>query len=41
MKKSGYGRERGWHALLEYTAVKNVMIHFADDARDPFSIQTN
>lgn len=39
IKMSGYGRERGWHALLDYTHVKNVMINLSDRERDPFSIQ--
>jgi len=39
-KHSGFGRERGWHGLLEYMHVKNVMIDFSNDARDPFSIKT-
>lgn len=39
-KMSGYGRERGWHAVLDYTVVKNVMMDLSDRARDPFSIQT-
>lgn len=40
VKRSGYGRERGWPALLEYTNVKNVMIDFSEDPRDPFSVRT-
>ncbi|SDI83280.1 aldehyde dehydrogenase [Paenibacillus naphthalenovorans] len=40
VKMSGYGRERGWHALMDYTQIKNVMINLSDDARDPFSMQT-
>lgn len=40
VKMSGYGRERGWHALMDYTQMKNVMINLSDDARDPFSMQT-
>lgn len=38
VKHSGYGRERGWHSLLDYTRVKNVMIDLSDSASDPFSI---
>lgn len=38
VKNSGYGRERGWHSLLDYTRVKNVMIDLSDDVQDPFSI---
>ena len=40
VKKSGYGRERGKHALLDYVRVKNVMIDLSEDDRDPFSIRT-
>jgi len=39
IKQSGYGRERGEEALLEYTYVKNVMIDYSDAARDPFSVK--
>jgi aldehyde dehydrogenase (NAD+) len=39
-RRSGYGRERGMHALVEYTQVKNVMIDLSDEARDPFSLKT-
>lgn len=39
VKQSGYGKERGWHALLENTTVKNVMIDLSEDARDPFSVK--
>lgn len=39
MKQSGYGRERGVHALQEYVRIKNVMIDFGGEARDPFSIR--
>jgi len=39
VKQSGYGRERGLHALLDYTKVKNVMIDLSNDVRDPFSIK--
>lgn len=38
-KQSGYGRERGWAAILDYTQVKNVMIDLSSDVRDPFSIR--
>lgn len=38
VKQSGYGRERGWHSILDYTRVKNVMIDLSEDTRDPFSI---
>ena len=40
VKMSGYGRERSWDTLFEYTHVKNVMINFSRDNRDPFSLQT-
>lgn len=40
IKKSGYGRERSLHALLDYTHVKNVMVDISETFRDPFSIQT-
>src|SRR3546814_15658704 len=33
-KLSGHGRERSWHALLEYTQVKNVMIDLSESERD-------
>ncbi|MBP1155862.1 MULTISPECIES: aldehyde dehydrogenase [unclassified Paenibacillus] len=39
VKQSGYGRERGHHALLDYTRVKNVMIDLSEDERDPFSVK--
>lgn len=39
IKRSGYGRERGWPALLEYTTLKNIMIDFSEDKRDPFSVR--
>jgi aldehyde dehydrogenase (NAD+) len=38
--QSGYGRERGTDALLEYTRVKNTMIDLASSARDPFRLGT-
>ncbi len=34
---SGYGRERGIEALLEFTRFKNVMIDLSNDIRDPFT----
>lgn len=40
IKKSGYGRERSWHALYEYTHIKNIMVNLSDNKRDPFSMQT-
>ena len=40
VKRSGYGRERGEDALLEYTNVQNVMLDYSGAARDPFSIRT-
>ena len=36
---SGYGRERGVEALLEYTRYKNVMVDLSTEARDPFTIR--
>lgn len=39
VKQSGHGRERGYHALLDYTQVKNVMIDLNPSERDPFSIR--
>ncbi|MCL4767428.1 MAG: aldehyde dehydrogenase [Hyphomicrobiaceae bacterium] len=39
-KASGFGRERGWHGLLEFMHTKNVMIDFGSEVRDPFSIRT-
>ncbi len=39
-KQSGYGRERGTDALLEYTRTKNTMIDLARSARDPFRLAT-
>lgn len=38
VKQSGYGRERGFHSLMDYTRVKNVMIDLSNETRDPFSI---
>jgi len=40
IKQSGYGRERGWYALLEYTRVKNVMADLSQSTSDPFSIRS-
>jgi (Z)-2-((N-methylformamido)methylene)-5-hydroxybutyrolactone dehydrogenase len=40
VKQSGYGRERGWHALQEYTRVKNVMVDLSQSTSDPFSIRS-
>lgn len=37
-KNSGYGRERGFVSLLDYTKLKNVMVDLSEDERDPFSI---
>jgi aldehyde dehydrogenase (NAD+) len=39
MKDSGFGRERGEQGLLEFTTLKNVMIDFSDEARDPFAVR--
>ncbi len=38
-KQSGHGRERSWHALMEYTQPKNVMIDLSGSARDPFAMK--
>ena len=38
-KQSGYGRERGEEALLDYTQVKNVMMDLSSGIRDPFLIK--
>lgn len=37
---SGYGRERGTDALLEYTRTKNTMIDLSGETRDPFRLRT-
>lgn len=37
--QSGYGKERGTEALLEYTRLKNIMIDLSEDVRDPFTIK--
>ncbi|MFV8817533.1 aldehyde dehydrogenase [Haliea sp. E17] len=39
MKASGFGRERGEAGLLEFTTLKNVMIDYSTDARDPFTMK--
>jgi acyl-CoA reductase-like NAD-dependent aldehyde dehydrogenase len=39
VKQSGYGRERGYQALLDYTRIKNIMIDLSEDERDPFSVK--
>lgn len=36
---SGYGKERGTEAMLEYTRLKNVMMDLSAESRDPFSIK--
>jgi (Z)-2-((N-methylformamido)methylene)-5-hydroxybutyrolactone dehydrogenase len=36
---SGYGKERGTEAMLEYTRLKNVMMELGAESRDPFSIK--
>jgi (Z)-2-((N-methylformamido)methylene)-5-hydroxybutyrolactone dehydrogenase len=38
--QSGYGRERGTDALLEYTRTKNTMIDLSTTTRDPFRLGT-
>lgn len=40
IKLSGHGRERSWHALYDYTYVKNIMVNLSDEKRDPFTMQT-
>jgi (Z)-2-((N-methylformamido)methylene)-5-hydroxybutyrolactone dehydrogenase len=40
VKRSGYGRERGPHALDEYLRTKNVMVDLSGETRDPFSMRT-
>lgn len=40
VRRSGYGRERGTEALLEYTRVKNTMIDLSEEQRDPFQLGT-
>jgi (Z)-2-((N-methylformamido)methylene)-5-hydroxybutyrolactone dehydrogenase len=35
-KESGFGRERGEEGLNEFLTVKNVMIDFSSEQRDPF-----
>ncbi|MBM7607770.1 aldehyde dehydrogenase (NAD+) [Lysinibacillus composti] len=39
IKNSGYGKERSLEAIKEFTYVKNVMMNFSDEERDPFSIK--
>jgi acyl-CoA reductase-like NAD-dependent aldehyde dehydrogenase len=39
MKDSGFGRVRGEAGILEWTQVKNVMIDFSGDKRDPFAMK--
>lgn len=36
-KQSGYGKERGEEGLAEFTTVKNAMIDFSGEDRDPFA----
>lgn len=38
-KNSGYGKERGKEALLEYTKIKNIMVNLSKEVRDPFTIE--
>jgi len=38
-KESGFGRERGEVALDEFTNIRNVMIDFSNEERDPFAIK--
>ncbi len=39
VKNSGFGRERGEQGLLEFTTIKNVMIDFSEETRDPFAVK--
>ncbi|MEW5423544.1 aldehyde dehydrogenase [Amorphus sp. 3PC139-8] len=39
VKDSGFGRERGEQGLLEFSTVKNVMIDYSSEIRDPFAIK--
>jgi aldehyde dehydrogenase (NAD+) len=38
-KESGFGRERGEVALDEFTNIRNVMIDFSNEERDPFAVK--
>lgn len=38
-KESGFGRERGEVALDEFTSIRNVMIDFSNEERDPFAVK--
>lgn len=38
-KESGFGRERGEQGIMEFTTLKNVMIDYSDQTRDPFAIK--
>lgn len=39
-KGSGYGKERGDEGLLEFSVLKNVMVDFSGEDRDPFAAKT-
>lgn len=39
MKDSGFGRERGEQGIFEFTTLKNVMIDFSEENRDPFAMK--
>ncbi|MDA8125969.1 MAG: aldehyde dehydrogenase family protein, partial [Deltaproteobacteria bacterium] len=39
-KLSGYGKERGEEALLDYTQVKNVMMDLSDQVYDQYTMRT-
>ncbi|CAN5438777.1 aldehyde dehydrogenase [soil metagenome] len=39
-KESGYGKERGDEGLLEFSVLKNVMVDFSGEDRDPFAAKT-
>jgi acyl-CoA reductase-like NAD-dependent aldehyde dehydrogenase len=38
-KLSGYGKERGEEALLDYTQVKNVMMDLSSDVYDQYAMR--
>lgn len=39
-KDSGFGKERGTAALDDFTKIKNVMIDYSDEERDPFKLKS-
>jgi aldehyde dehydrogenase (NAD+) len=38
-KLSGYGKERGEEALLDYTQLKNVMMDLSSDVYDQYAMR--